>query len=126
MKVAEATELKGLQIRREKLKGELNAAKGEQKEANKRIQDLQRKLQELEDKIHHFEARNKTPIVTEHAMLRYFERVLHFNLEEIKTRILTDKLLELHSTLGDGTFPVDGHTSFRAKIKDNSVITILE
>lgn len=65
----------------------------------------------------------KELVVSEHAYLRYFERVKGFDLEAIKKEILSEKVLSLMEKLGpSGHFPNDG---YRVVLKDNTVTTIL-
>ena len=61
-------------------------------------------------------------IVSEHAMLRYIERVLGIDLKEIERRILTDEVKEQYKIVGNGRFPINDE--FRALIRDNVVVTI--
>ena len=60
--------------------------------------------------------------VSEHAMLRYIERVLGIDLKEIERRILTDEVKEQYKIVGNGRFPINDE--FRALIRDNVVVTI--
>lgn len=59
--------------------------------------------------------------VTEHAMLRYFERVLGFNLEEIEEKIVSG-ISETQKELGNGTYPSG---LFKVVVKENTVVTII-
>jgi len=61
-------------------------------------------------------------IVTNHALLRYFERVKGFDMEEVKKEILTEEVLRLHKELGSGKFPNEG---FHVVIVNNVVKTVL-
>ena len=80
-------------------------------------------IKELEEQIH--ELRNPNiPKVSEHAIVRYFERVLGFDIETIQDEILTPEILTMMETLGkNGTYPLG--EEFRIKVKDNTVVTIL-
>lgn len=61
-------------------------------------------------------------IITEHAMLRYVERVLNIDLDEIKEAILTDEIKNQIKILGvNGKF---SNKNFRVVVKDNKVVTI--
>jgi len=59
--------------------------------------------------------------VTEHAMLRYFERVLGFNLEEIEEKIVSE-ISEAQKELGNGTYPSG---VFKVVVKENTIVTII-
>jgi len=61
--------------------------------------------------------------VSEHAIVRYFERVLGYNIEEIEGIILSDNVVKMIETLGgSGTFP---NENFQVVMKNNTVITII-
>lgn len=63
------------------------------------------------------------PKVSEHAFVRYFERVVGFDLQEISDYILSPNNLSLIAQLGDGTYPLNETHKF--VIKQNTVTTIL-
>lgn len=84
---------------------------------NLRVQDVK----DLENKIGSL-SNSKEPIVSEHAILRYLERIGGLDLEEIKNKILTTEIKNIISTLGgNGTYPNEG---FKVIMKDNIVTTI--
>lgn len=67
-------------------------------------------------------AKNAETEISEHAYLRYFERVLGFDLVDIKQKILNDRVKNMITTLGDtGKYPMD---EYLLVLKDNTVITI--
>lgn len=60
--------------------------------------------------------------VSQHAIVRFFERVFEYDIEEIEKRILTDEVIALVEKLGGtGTFNCDG---FSVVIKNYTVVTI--
>lgn len=88
--------------------------------------EYQRKYNELKKErvslITKIEDMNKGELkVTEHAMLRYFERVLGFNLEEIEEKIVSG-VSEAQKDLGNGTYPSG---LFKVVVKENTVVTII-
>jgi len=62
--------------------------------------------------------------ISDHALIRYLERVKGVDLEAIKQEIITEKLLHLYHTLGDGELP-NGEDSTRCVICDGVIVTIL-
>lgn len=62
------------------------------------------------------------PIITDHAVVRYLERVKGMNIAEVEKEILSEATIELVKKFeGVGTFPCDG---FRIVVKNNVVVTI--
>lgn len=94
-----------------------------------RIADLQRELALKRQSIEKMKAEIKEKAkgkknqikVSDHAFVRYFERVHGFDLKEIEKKILTKEVYELVDKLGDCTF---SFKDFRIVIKNNAVITI--
>lgn len=68
------------------------------------------------------QTQNSEPKVSDHAMLRYFERVLGFDLRQIEAEILCEELKKMTDTLGkSGKFPVK---DFKVVMKNNTITTI--
>jgi hypothetical protein len=61
--------------------------------------------------------------ISSHCMLRYFERILGYNLDEIKQNILTPKIKEQYFILGDGNYQ---NGNFVLVIKNDTVITLID
>lgn len=59
--------------------------------------------------------------VTDHALLRYAERVLGFDRDEV-VNLIRDRVGPLAAALGNGKFPVC--PGFHAVVKDRTVVTI--
>ena len=118
----EAHKLKGLQ-------GQLQSAKGQAESLKIEVANLQRaygqKLEVVKGLTSEIAKLNKAPVlrVSEHAMLRYFERVLDCNLAGIESHILTLELRKMVDTLGgSGTFPVE---DFSVVVRDYTVVSVL-
>lgn len=65
---------------------------------------------------------DKKIIITEHAFLRFFDRVLGFNLEEVYNWILPEKLLTHIIKTGDGVYLTE---KYKILVKNNRVVTVL-
>ena len=114
-------ELKKLNTLQVKLQSEIEAIKIEREILNNKLQSAERNLGKILEEIKKLKEGNKI-IVSEHAMLRYIERVLGIDLKEIERRILTDEVKEQYKIVGNGRFPINDE--FRALIRDNVVVTI--
>lgn len=115
-------ELKSFQRRLNDVKEKLRIAQIEEKQKKKEIAELNREQNELQKKLR--AAKEKEVTVSEHAMLRYFERVLGYDLDEIRAKIVPDETKAFVDQFRSGEFPVNGE--FRIKVKDKTVITILK
>jgi len=121
MAIKEKEELKKLNTLQVKLQSEIEAIKIEREILNNKLQSAERNLGKIREEIKKLKEGNKI-IVSEHAMLRYIERVLGIDLKEIERRILTDEVKEQYKIVGNGRFPINDE--FRALIRDNVVVTI--
>lgn len=114
-------DLKQLQVRRTKLQAEVSRLDTERKAAQKAHSEAQRELKRLDGEI--LRSTSGEPIVSEHAMLRYIERVMGINLECVQNEILTDQRKALIKQLGSGRYQMGDHTIV---VKDNIVVSILD
>ena len=64
----------------------------------------------------------KALIISEHAMLRYIERVIGLDMEDIREAVLPVDTRERVRLLGNATVPVNGHS---VKITNGTVVTVL-
>ena len=97
-------------------------------ELSAKVQDFQRTLNKIhkEKSIIKSSIDNMTKefIVSEHALVRYFERVKGFNLEEVSKDILSMPNLEAtYEALGNGKFS-NKDLQCKLIIKDKVVVTI--
>jgi recombination DNA repair RAD52 pathway protein len=61
--------------------------------------------------------------VSDHAIVRYLERVKGLDIEAIKKEILPDALSRAAKKMGNGFYPVNG--THKVRIKNQVVITVL-
>ncbi len=87
-------------------------------------QELSAKDKEIKDtqKLLESKSSDKKLKLTEHAVLRYLERVKNLDLEEIENEILTEDFKKQVDTFG-GTLTYNG-PEFSAVLKDFKIITI--
>lgn len=64
--------------------------------------------------------------ITDHAVIRYIERIEKRDMEALRKSIVTDVLLQQVKTLGDGTYPVcTDYARYRAVVSGGCIVTIL-
>lgn len=113
-------ELKTLQTRLKKAQANLETLREEQRGLSRRmaeacsvVEDLQRKIAVVQD---------AGIVITEHAMLRFLQRVRGVDLEQVQREMLPANVEERIRTLGSGLFPVDG---FSLRVRDGQVVTVV-
>lgn len=60
---------------------------------------------------------------TDHAIVRYLERVLKMDLSKLKQQIVPKATKELIEILGDGEFPCG---EYNVVVKNKTIITVIE
>lgn len=114
-------ELKALQSQIAQLDVEVS---GLQTQFDTTKSDLDRKrgrLKAMKQKLHEALKQNDTPVVSEHAMLRYLERVKGIDLDAIRKEIMDEHTETLVKFTTSGRIKKDSHVLV---IKNNVVITI--
>jgi len=108
------TQLTKLQGETDGLNIDINLKKQELNNKNQMITNLLLKIKKLENPT--------KPQVSEHALLRYIERVLKIDINEIKNEILNKDVIDMVDKLGgNGKYPAK---NFKVVMKNNTVVTI--
>ena len=122
MKISQAVELKGLQSQIEKEKNKLKLLEKEKIDISNQANECKQKINNINQKIKQLQDSNKDIIVSEHALLRYIERVIGIDLKDIEDNILNEADKENIKSLGNCKYPKDG---FKLIVKNNVVTTIV-
>lgn len=117
-------ELKQLQTQLTKAKAEstvkaegLKRAQSENDRAKSYVQSLEKKLAEAV-------LANQDPVVSEHALLRFIERIYGVDLDEVRNKILTPTTIKALKVMGSGSFPLEA--GGRAVVRGNTIISITD
>lgn len=116
-----AHELKALQGQLAKAKADEKVKKEAHIAATRELQVAHARTQSLQKQL---DNAVKEPMVTEHALLRYIERVYKVDLEELKKQILTPTLVSAIKTLGSGKYPLEG--GGKAVVQGLNVVSITD
>lgn len=123
MSVATSEQLKALQVRATKAGEELAQIRAEQQEINRRYSEASARLSAINGDIAKLKEAATEPIVSEHAMLRYVERVLKVDLGAVRAAILTARNVATINFVRSGKVPLgDGITLV---VKDRTVVSVL-
>jgi len=112
--------IKELKTRESKLLSKLDRIRLEKVESEREAKRLSEKINTLQRQIKQI---TSDPTVSEHAVLRYVERVLGIDIDEIRCSILTDEVANQIRQLGSGRFPLGN--GFKAVVKQNVVVSII-
>jgi hypothetical protein len=113
--------LKKLQTQYKKACEDFTLLNNEIKLKQKTLNNILKYRDNLKEQIDRFDDKKEIQ-VSEHAILRYLERVKGMDITELQKEILTESVLKMIDVLGgNGTYPADG---FSVVIRDNTVVTI--
>lgn len=112
-------ELKALQVQLSKAQADEKAKKETLAAASRDHNAARERVAALERQI---ATATQEPHVTEHALLRYIERIYGVDLEEMRRQILTPTTVTAIRTLGSGKYPLSG--GGKAVVKGMSVVSI--
>lgn len=121
--IKKAQNLKYFETKITKLKSEREILLKDVDEKQKSLAAFKKEIKSLQNKIDQIRSSSNEIIFSEHAILRYIERVMHIDIEELKEKILPkserEAILKTSKTLnykkGD----------FTLKIQDGVVVTVL-
>lgn len=122
--------------KRDTIEGEIRLLIEKIASCKDKVEELKNKQSSIQNEIKTYNGMIKTfekqvhslrtpaqPKVSEHAFLRYFQRVEGYDLNEIRNKILPTDTLKIIDVLGkSGIYPVE---NFKVVLKDNTVVTIL-
>ena len=115
--------IKKFETMKNEICGKIAALKEQKKLVEKEISVLEDSLKSLEQKIEKIQ--NSDLIVSEHAIIRYIERVIGINIEEIVEKIATEKMKKMVECCGNGLYPSE-NGEYKLKINTNVVVTIIK
>jgi len=121
MALKQTQEIKALQSRLTIAEAEFNAVRDDVREAQRKESAARTRRDGLKAQLEKLTTSPKEVVVTEHAILRYIERVYGIDLDEIRQRMLGGNVLALIDQFGSGKIPCEGG---RLIVKDRTVVTV--
>lgn len=121
MSLKESHTLKQLQSRRQKLQVEIENLNAEGKILFHKQQELRNNVKKINMEIAKLKTRDI--VITEHALLRYFERVLNYDLDKIKNEMLSKDTKAKIMVIGNGQYPINNE--YKIVVKSNSIISVI-
>lgn len=110
--------LESLRLKQQETETELSVLKKEHKVRLDKIKDIKKQLEKLKKKNQPAEI-----TISDHALIRYMERILGADVKELKNKLITDNLKNQVSTLGpNGTYSAG---EYKVILKNNVVVTII-
>ena len=120
----ESEELKRLQSLLSMVQAEVSTLEEKDRILKNEINSKKVYINELFRKIRVLQNKKSQLIVSEHAIIRYLERVVGMNSNEIIAKIIPEEVINWVKATGNGSYPVN-NGEFRIKVKDGVVVTVL-
>lgn len=115
--------LKGLQSQLKTLQADTLVLKNSLNNIQKDYKTKLDQIKRIEDQINELKFDGNIT-VSEHAIIRYLQRVEGLDISKVKQSILTDKVKEMIETLGgSGKYP---NQDFQVVVKNHTVTTIIK
>lgn len=124
MRSNNTTKIKALSTQIEKFKLELNSKERELKLIQDEFKTKQEHLKKMNLELEELKKSSSELIVSEHALLRYLERVYKLDLQKLSQEIVPLSLRATIDMLGNGEYHTDD--GYSIKVHDNVVVTILD
>jgi predicted RNase H-like nuclease (RuvC/YqgF family) len=123
MKHLDGAKIKSIQTMIAKTQLEIDDLKAQQRSIGESMNKQLSRLQKYEEELQSLKQRSKEIIVSEHAILRYLERVYKLDTNKLYEEIVTVELKNNYAKLGNGSYSIDG---CMVKIVDNVIVTVLQ
>lgn len=118
----EHRKIKGLKYQIKKMEGDAEALKTEISIKQRELSQKQNTIKSLKQQVQKID-NNKNIKVSEHAIIRYLERIKGVDIEEIEKEILSDEVLNLVEKLGgNGGYP---NKNFKVLMSNDSSMIAL-
>ena len=119
----EVRKIKRLKSQLKEMEGDADALKIEVANKQREYSFKMNAIKDIKSKIDDLEKKDNKIKVSEHAILRYLERVKGVDISEIEKEILSDDVVELVDKLGgSGGYP---NKNFKVLMKDYTVTTVV-
>jgi predicted nuclease with TOPRIM domain len=115
--------IKELESRLVREKQALSSLKSERSSLERDIASRQNRIRRLTDDLERVKKTSDKVVVSEHAILRYLERVEGLDIEDVKRKMVSNSAEKQIKNLGSGIFPVGA--SHKLRVRKGYVVTVL-
>lgn len=119
--------LKRLQSERYVLEHEISIARNQGQMESEAIERLRLQLTSVIREIAVLENQAPEVVISEHALMRYVERILGYDMEVLTEAVLPGPTRKLIASMGSGVYPVTNAAGqqFRIRVQGTVVTTVL-
>ncbi|WP_300409153.1 hypothetical protein [Lagierella sp.] len=117
-------EIKKLESMKATVEADIATLELHQKNLKQEIGAKKMQLNTLNQKIRTISKNHGSLTVSEHAIIRYMERVLGIDIEGLTEKILPEENALFIKNFGNGQYPIN-NGEFRIVVKDGVVVTVI-
>ena len=115
--------IKELESRKRRLEDTIRRLRADKSEISKEIGIKESSLRSIDQQLDRIRNASGSVVVTEHAILRYLERVEGIDIEAVKNRMVSESAQRQIKNLGSGVFPVG--SSHKLRVRKGHIVTVL-
>lgn len=125
MSIKKSHKLKQLQSRAHKLEIEVAQKEKDVKEMQRDLSRLMSQLDGVQKEIESIKSTGgKVAVISEHAIIRYLERAMGLDLEQLRSEIHSDKFKSAYKAMGgNGRYPIGNGVT--AVVRDGVIVSIV-
>jgi hypothetical protein len=116
----ESFEIRALERQLQDLEREINLKISNKRELEFEIKTLEQEKYKVEDRLRSLRPDEIT--LSDHALIRYIERIEGYSLDEFREKIITDRARKAIGKFPSGLITMDG---FKMRVKNRKIITII-
>ena len=115
------TRIKSIQVQITKLEEEIRNYNLQLNDIQSNIASKRKQIKKHNKELTKLKQSSKDIIISEHAIVRYVERVLKIDMDKLSKEIIGEDLKNTVTTLGNGTYPYKNHF---IRVVDNVIVTV--
>lgn len=116
-----SSRIKAIQVQIAKIEEDIKRYNNEISDIQMNITTKQQQIKNYKAELTKLQTASSDIIISEHAIVRYVERVLKIDMEKLHKEIISDEFKKRIITLGNGTYP---HNNHFIKVVDNVIVTV--
>ncbi len=123
MKTKSSQQIRQLESEKSDIEVEIDGIHRSIDERNKRAAELRLRLRDVDKEISDIRKSQEDIVVTDHAFLRYLERAMGIEVDELKEQMVPDNVEITMKRMGSGKYPLGN--GLHAVVKGNTIVTVV-
>jgi len=116
-----SSRIKAIQVQIAKIEEDIKRYNNDISDIQMNITTKQQQIKNYKAELTKLQTASKDIIISEHAIVRYVERVLKIDMDKLSKEIISDEFKKSVAKLGNGTYT---HNNHFIKVVDNVIVTV--